>query len=419
MRRGLAVLAVVLGATVLACQLVAGIERVDKVDPPPPEAGPEVSAPDSSIPDPCAHVRPPPAPARDDAPGESLDPIYLALRQVSLSPTTPAGTVGFDLDESCTCESRPGTAFDGGSSCVSARAAQCDSDGGVDNATGLALAAYATFIDIDKASTINDRIAEGRQTSFVVLTRYNGRANDSEVGFGIFTSEGMRDGITCPGSVTDVNGFTTPGWCGEDKWTASASTVTGGDGNFVPRSAGTGYVTNYEFVVALNSPASIPFGGYKLTLGSPVSAGHLVPLDASFMPVDTSKGPALDLVKYWRVEQAVLGGRVPASELLAAAGTLFQPGDAGGGPKSPLCETAVFEALKTQICDQIDISSSKAFDFIPNAKCDSLSVAIGLTAASARVERVVPAEVTTNPCYPTADGGGPANGPSNVDYQCH
>jgi hypothetical protein len=417
MRRTLAVLAGGLGATVLACQLVAGIERVDKVDPPPPEAGPDVVAVDAEVTDPCPHVRPPPPPTVDDAPAVSLEPIYLALREVTLSPSSPVGTVGYDLDRTCTCDSRPGAAFEGGASCVSGRAAQCDSDGGVDNQGGLALATYGTFVDIDKAANINGRIAEGKQTSIVVLTRYNGRANDSEVGFGLFTSEGMKDGPGCPGSVTDADGFTSPGWCGEDLWTASDTTVTGSDGNFVPRSAGTGYVTNYEFVVELNSPASIPFGGYKLTLGSPVSTGHLVPLDANLKPLDTSTPPAPELVKYWSVERAILGGRVPASELLAAAGTLFTPGDAGG-TRPPLCASPLFGALKSQICDQIDISASKAFDFIPNARCDSLSVGVALRAASVRVNRIVPTALSTNICYPTADGGGPMAGPSGVDYQC-
>lgn len=416
MRRKLAVLSVSLGATVLACQLVAGIERVEKVDPPPPEAGPDVVAVDGAVVDPCKHVRPPPPPTRDDAPAVNLEPIYLALREVVLSPATPLGTVGFDLDQSCTCDTRPGAAFDGGASCESSRAAVCDVDGGVDNQGGATLATYASFVDIDKAANINGRIAAGVQTSFVVITRYNGRANDSEVGFGIFTSEGMKDGPTCPGSTTDGNGFTTPGWCGEDVWTATESTVTGGDGKFVPRSVGTGYVTNYEFVVELNGPASIPFGGYKLTLGSPVSTGHLVPLDGTLAPIDTSNPAAGDLAKYWRIERSVLGGRVPASELLAAMGTLFAPGDAGG--KAPLCASPLFPAFKTQLCDQVDISQSKAFDFIPNAKCDALSVGVGMSATSARVNRVVPAEAVTNVCYPSADGGGPMAGPSGVDYQC-
>jgi hypothetical protein len=424
MRRRLALLAVVLGGTALACQLVAGIERIEKVTPPAVEAGPDDAGAgdgDAAVVDPCSHVILPSPPLRDDAPAESLDPIYMVLRELTLSPSTPAGILGFDLDRSCTCDQRPGTAFDGGPSCVSSRAAVCDSDGGVDNQAGLALAAYAQFFDLDKAASLNTRVAEGKQATFLVLTRYNGRANDSEVGVGIFTSEGMRDGPSCPGSTTDADGFTSPGWCGEDEWTVSEETVTGIAGNFVPRSAGAGYVTNHQFVVELNGPVTVPFAGYQLTMGSPVASGRLVPLDANLMPVDVSSGAAIGLVKYWRAEQATLGGRVPSSELLAAAGTLYDPSGGGdaGGPKRAICQGALFATLKSQICDQVDISASKSFDFIPNARCDALSVALGVTGLSARAGRIVPSALAANDCSPTADGGGPIAGPIGVDYQCH
>ena len=68
MKRRLGALAVALGGTVLACQIVAGIERVDKADPPPAEAGPDVFVPDAAIADPCSHVRPPSRTGKDDAP---------------------------------------------------------------------------------------------------------------------------------------------------------------------------------------------------------------------------------------------------------------------------------------------------------------------------------------------------------------
>lgn len=413
-RRRLAVLAVVLGATVLACQLVAGIERVDKVDPPPPEAGPDTAR----IPDPCNHVRPPPPPSVDDAPNDSIDAFYLALREVTLVPKGTAPVVGFDLDNACTCDKRPGTAFDGGASCVSNRAALCDFDGGVDNQVASALRDYSAFIDIDNSANINARIANGEQTSILVISKYNGRANDSDVKFGIFTSEGIKDGPGCPGSVTDANGFSTPGWCGEDNWTASASTVDNQGAGIIPKSVGTGYVTNYEFVVELNSPASVPFGGYRLTLGSPVSRGRLVPLDDKLVPLDTSRAIVPATIKYWRVEDSVIGGRIPASELLAAIGTVSTPGDAGGGPKPPLCTSPLFATLKSTLCDQLDINASKLLDFIPSARCDAISVAIGITAGSVRVTRTEAAKATSNVCYPSADGGGPANGQAGVDYRC-
>jgi hypothetical protein len=362
MKRKLAVLALSLGLTALACQLVAGIERVDKTDP-LVEAGPDVVVEtDAAIPDPCAHVRPLRETKADDAPNDSLPDIYLALREVTLVPAAGA-TLGYDLDEACTCDKRPGAAFDGGPSCVTTRPAVCDADGGVDNQAANVLSVYSTFIDLDKAANINGRIAEGKQTSIVLLRNYNGRANDSAVSFGIFTSEGMLEGPTCPGSTT-VDGVSTPGWCGEDKWTASASTVDSAGNGFLPKSLGTGYVVGFRFVVELKGAASVPFGGYRLTLGSPIASGRLVPLDENLVPVDTSQGPALDRIKHWRIEDSVLSGRIPASELLAAAGTIFASGDAGG-PRPPLCTTSLFSLLKQQVCDSIDISASKASTSCP------------------------------------------------------
>ena len=260
MKRKLAAAAMVLGCTVIACQLVAGIERVDKTDPAVVDAGPDALAADSAVADPCAHVRPAPKPLVDDAPNDKLPDIYLALHHVDLAPSaTNTAAPGFDLDQSCTCDTRPGTAFEGGASCTTGAKPFCDFDGGVDNQIFNFARDYAAFIDVDQAANINGSIASGHQTVILVIKEYNGRANDSAVSFGTFSSEGMREGPTCPGSTTDTDGFSSPGWCGEDKWTASSSSVDGTSGLFVPKSIGTGYVTNYQFVVELNNPATVPF----------------------------------------------------------------------------------------------------------------------------------------------------------------
>jgi hypothetical protein len=83
------------GLAVVACQVVAGIEHVDKqqrgvaLDASDTETGPTVA--DAS--DPCAHVRPPPPPANDDAPAEEIPPFYLALKTIKLIPNVrPEGS---------------------------------------------------------------------------------------------------------------------------------------------------------------------------------------------------------------------------------------------------------------------------------------------------------------------------------------
>ncbi len=422
MKRKLAVASLtlgVLGFTAIACQLVAGIDRVQKTDPEIPDTGPDTLAVDSAVPDPCAHVRPPGKPLVDDAPNDKLPDIYLAMHHVDLAPSLTNTTApGFDLDQSCTCDTRRGSAFDGAASCTTGAKPFCDFDGGVDNQLFSFARDYAGFIDVDQAANINGRITAGHQTVILVIKDYNGRANDSTVSFGTFSSDGMLEGATCPGSVTGGDGYTTPGWCGEDKWTASSTTVDGTNGRFIPKSVGSGYVTNYQFVVELNNPATVPFAGYRLAIGSPISSGRLVPLDAMLNPVDTSVGPALDKIKYWRVEKAVLSGRIPVTDLLAAVGTIVTSANDGGATKPPLCTTPTFAQVKGALCGQVDISASKSLDFIPGAKCDAISVGIGLSADSVRVQTVAPATVTTNECYPSPDGGGPTSAPPGVTYQC-
>src|SRR3954470_21935545 len=188
MRRRALFVAAVLGIAGVACQVVAGISRVEQTDPPPdsaPEAAPEAGPP----PDPCAHVLPPAMPETDDDPNTSIDEFYLALRSVTL--VAPVGqTIGFDLDGVCSCDDRAQAARDGGQSCQTPKKF-CDADGGVDNQMATFASDFGPLIDIDKAANVNARIQRGQQTSLIVISKYNGRANDREVAFGLFTSDGI------------------------------------------------------------------------------------------------------------------------------------------------------------------------------------------------------------------------------------
>jgi len=408
--------AVALGVACFACQVVAGIRRVEQVDAPVEDAGvAETSPPEASTGDPCAHVLPPPMPADDDDPNTSVPDFYLALRSVTLLAANGA-PLGFDLDGVCSCDGRPLGANDGGQSCVGTQPF-CDADGGVDNQ----IATFAKLFDITNPANVNRRIATGQQTSIVVIKRYNGRPNDRDVGFGIFTSEGIPAAQENPGcaDVGSADGYLFPGWCGKDRWTVSEASVTAmGGGRFTPKSVGVGYVTNYRFVVSLLGAADVPFAGYRLALGSAISTGLLVPLGPQLTPLDTSAGPPpRDQIAFWRLDDGVIAGRVPTNEVLAAVGILNDPGTDAAAPSHVCANPLLLAALKSEICNQPDINATSTLDFTAGAACNALSAAVGVTGGPVELDGLVSTKPNSNDCAPNPDGGNPVAHPT-VIYRC-
>jgi len=111
MKRKIAVVAMVLGVTVIACQVVAGIERVDKTDPVAVDAGPDAIAVDSSIAD-SVRARP----AADEAPRRRRRPRQ-AARHLPRAPSRRSRAVGDEHDRArlrprsvVHVRTRPGTA---------------------------------------------------------------------------------------------------------------------------------------------------------------------------------------------------------------------------------------------------------------------------------------------------------------------
>ena len=190
MKRRIAFLALVLGFFVLACQLIAGIDRVEKEDTPPPLPDVIEEAPPPT-PDPCAHVLGPDRPVKDDGVAIEVPPFFIAMKSLFLVPKLDGGTVGFDLDNVCTCDKRPGERREGGTSCKPRAGVICDDDGGVDNRV---YALFRTFgplgLDLDDKADVNRRIGEGVSTVLLEVFNYNGLANDKEVQIGFILSAG-------------------------------------------------------------------------------------------------------------------------------------------------------------------------------------------------------------------------------------
>lgn len=392
MRRRLAALAAVLVTAVVACQFVVGIERTDKVAAVAADAADEgVVTADAGPPDPCPHTGPIKAPSVDDAPTVELPTFVLAVDAVQLSGT--AG--GFDLDGVCTCDSRPGSSRGGVASCEAKK--NCDDNQGIDNQSSELFANLSPTGNIDDVAGVNPDIQRGRRTILLFLRKYNGRANDREVEVGLAVSDGVRE-IGCPTSTKDqVSGYVTPGWCGNDKWTVLPGLVKNG----FPVSYNAGYVNDYRMVVQLDRAATVPFGDLGLEFGSPVSVGKIVPLGVDLKPRDASRPPAAGEERLFAIEGGILAGRMTSAGLLAAAGTLELAGPDGG--RQPLCQNGLFLAIKTRICESVDIARSRSFDFQPGYTCDAISSAMGYSARPALLGPEFQSTVTQNGCSPVGD----------------
>jgi hypothetical protein len=339
--------------------------------------------------DPCAHVLPPPEPATDDDRMGDVGDLVFAIRDVSNSArlgfdasAAPPGvvaqkTLGFDLDDSCTCESdRRG----GAAPCTSTPIA-CDFDGGVDNTFGrLTMGVPAGLGQINVTDT---SIANGNGTLLLTVSKYNGKANDQEVV--VLVTPALRPdmnpapgcsgtGATRPVIAMDADGGVLygPAWDGCDLWgTGQTST---------PMLA---YVNDYTLVVS--TPAQFPvLVGTSVALSSSTVLTALILRDA---------GGAYSL------EDGVMAGRLPSAAIIGALAR-----DQPGPGEQPVCESIQFNEVKQLICGALDTMGSPTQDFGGTA-CNAMSYASAFRAEAARAGAGVAAG--PDPC---ADAG--------VDLMC-
>jgi hypothetical protein len=386
-KRGAAVSLFVFGTLALACQILAGIDRVDKEKAPGTATDGSSSGDVVTTPDPCEHVVPPPVPSQDDD-RNSVPGFYLALRSASLVQANGTAA-GFDLDGVCTCDKRPNTAFDGGPSCTPRFEKGCDEDGGIDNkGTTLFSRIAGGAVDINQASDIQQSIDDGKGGLLIYIEEYNGKANDREVYASAMRSYGIVNGSGCGTSEGGSPNKYKPGWCGHDKWSYSQELVAPRSNPIVPLGRTKGWVNNGTLVFQNDVSVTLFFGKSTLSFGSPVTAGKL------FKNADGN----------WRFE-AIMSGRVPVFELLRAAGTLNDPlgSQFPDGGRKPLCLSQLYPSVKKTLCDAVDIAKTNAFDFVPETACDAISSAVSFVAEQAELgdEHTEPA--TDRSCGPTTN----------------
>jgi hypothetical protein len=351
-----------LACAVAACAAVLDIDEL----PLRPDAALDGGDGSTSELDPCGHALPPPPPEQPDV-GDSVPAFYLAVRTMSFLDDGSA-VAGFDLDGVCTCEPRPNTAFDGGSSFFGS---------------------FADVLDIDQVSGFAAQAAAGERTMLLHVSDYNGTPNDSDVRLGIMPSRGIVDGSGC--GTVPVAGSAPPGWCGRDRWTYPLANVL--PSTKVPLERVKGWVKDGKLAFRSDASISILVGKSVVKLSAPMGAGKL------FKAGDGN----------WRLEDAVLAGRAPMTDILAAVGTFDEPRDGGtatdGGPRKLICQGPLFPALKGTICDQSDITDTPASDFRA-AACNAMSTAVRLVAEQSDIGDEYTPPPFDNPCaIDRADAG--------------
>lgn len=359
--------------------------------------------------DPCDHAKPPGPPiADDDATGELL-PFWVGVREILFTTSKDAPPVGFDLDDVCTCDTRPGTARGGVASCKK-NAPTCDTTRGIDNATGNLVNTLSPLYPVDALP--NRLIGKGRRTLVIEISKYNGKPNDKDVGVAIAMSEGIRT-QGCPSSVFDPSTNTwSPGWCGDDAWTLKKDTLL--PSTTKPLLQANGWVRDGRLGFDLPT-VTLPFSEVAtVDVAFAAFSGKLVPLGEDLAPRDPSRPPTTRELRLWSLEDAVAAGRIRATQLLASLGTIEQTSDAG---PTYLCQSSAFPLLRSGVCDAVDIARSRAFDFDDQTKCDALSMGVAFKAFPILAGAVIDAPASANPCIP-GPSGQPTDAGVTQPYTC-
>jgi hypothetical protein len=185
--------------------------------------------------DPCEHVSPPARPVGNDAPSASQPKLTFALSHLALVAGN-RDSLGFDLDGVCTCDTRPGTAKGGASSCVPRKPEQvlCDGPGGRDNG---AAALFSRIVSnkpdssVDVGFDISAR--EGVESLLIELDEYDGTGTDPEVFVALIDTPGLDPPSDCdagaPRGDGGVNGSgePRPAWDGCDAWQLGQNSLLG------------------------------------------------------------------------------------------------------------------------------------------------------------------------------------------------
>ena len=317
------------------------------------------------------HAGPPAGPGTDDG-TENLKLIF-AVDALYIGASPDAGTilsVGYDLDNTCTC---PGPA-----SCYSAplkgggdAGPKCDGDGGIDNGGAQLIQTIVQSTGSD--GDANDAIARGSRGLLFQLAAYNGGQNDTQVQVTFFATGGTTpDGDGKP---------TPPRHDGTDTWTVRRDSLFGGVGDG-PNYIGTyrddnAYVTNGVLVARLDIP--LAFGNLDAKLNGTIITAKLTKSGTSY-----------------HLGDGRFVGRWLTKDLLTSLDSLPDPVVSGGG----LCGTSpVYTQLKGEICASVDLRGHPSEDGQnPLLACDALGMLLSFDAEAALLGSAVDKTEPTHYC---------------------
>lgn len=349
--------------------------------------GAEASSDASGPLDPCEHVSPPPRPPPWEAPGAARTRLTFALSHLALVASN-RDALGFDLDGICTCDTRPGTARAGASSCSPRKPEQtpCDGPGGRDNGAAALVSRLISNkpdASLDVGFDISAR--EGVESVLIEVDELDATDSDPEVLVAIFDTPGLEPPATCDAGVPRADaglntaGKPRPAWDGCDAWKVGQSSLIGDNARTFTREA---WVSKGTLVAR--------FGTLPIRIGTAEVVLFDAIVQAELRPAQTNLPP--------RLTKGIISGRVLGGDLVKAFG------EQKVGER-PLCQDGVtYTLFRAAVCDSLDLSSSRD----PNAQCDSMSFSVEFDAELARRGEKAPSALSTSAC---ADSGLPSSCP--------
>lgn len=369
----------VLTAGAAACQLVAGIHDDNFGVPPieiPAESSPPPPTPTPEAGPTCGSHVPPGPPDADDFGAKETYIFAIADYAFSEIPTDGGAATGYDLDHICSCDPLDPLAEAGLKTCLPPPdASGCDYGGGIDNALAPLFDQLKALATETASSLVDQQRREfrcGIQNILIFLQNYNGLADDAQVYVSATGSYGTShpDGTTTPTAPTTDDcpstGATIPAMDGSTFWSTRENFNIQADQH-------SAYVTNFKLVLDLTTfGGQLPFtlGLQQIELGSPVLIGDLVPLGADDQPLPIVDkqiigGPPA----HFRLDNALLAGRISAATMLQAAGSISVDNT------TLLCDTPFFSPVAEMICGARDLADLPIRDG-KGSPCASLSISV-------------------------------------------